>query len=162
MENPKRRLSQSTVNFWCWLFPISYIIHIGEEYWGGEGYPAYLLRLRGVYLSTTRFFIAQATGLILMTVGILIARRLNFIADMLVVLGGAVLVNGVTHILTAFQHGYGPGLISSIFVWSPLGIATLFLFKGKIRELRYWIAVAFGLGINAAIAVFTMRGGRIV
>ena len=44
---------------WSWLFPLSYLIHIAEEYWGGEGYPAYLLRLRGVHMSTARFLAAQ-------------------------------------------------------------------------------------------------------
>src|SRR4051812_11903662 len=33
-----------------WIFPITYLIHIVEELWGGEGYPAYIHRLRGVQL----------------------------------------------------------------------------------------------------------------
>jgi hypothetical protein len=81
---------------------------------------------------------------------------------MLVILGGTVLVNGITHTIMAFQHGYGPGLVSSVFVWSPLGIATLVLFKGRITEFRYWASVAIGVGINGAVAIFTMRGGRVI
>jgi hypothetical protein len=64
---------------WSWLFPLSYLIHIAEEYWGGEGYPAYLLRLRGVHMSTARFLAAQSVGFILVTVGVFLARRLKFL-----------------------------------------------------------------------------------
>src|SRR5882672_11722646 len=82
--------------FWSWLFPLSYLIHIAEEYWGGEGYPAYILRLRGVHMSTTRFLVAQGVGVVLVTIGVILARRFNFPQMMLIILGSIVLVNGIT------------------------------------------------------------------
>ncbi|MDQ3172961.1 MAG: hypothetical protein M3Q91_04515 [Acidobacteriota bacterium] len=42
---------------------VTYLLHIAEEYWGGEGYSAYLLKLRGVQLSPTRFLVVQAIGI---------------------------------------------------------------------------------------------------
>ncbi|HET6668633.1 MAG TPA: hypothetical protein VFH15_00245, partial [Pyrinomonadaceae bacterium] len=51
--------SASSVVLWSWLFPLTYIIHIGEEFYGGEGYPAYLKRLRGVDMSPTKFLVGQ-------------------------------------------------------------------------------------------------------
>src|ERR1700704_5689216 len=101
--------------FWSWLFPLSYLIHIAEEYWGGEGYPAYILRLRGVHMSTPRFLAAQSVGLILVTIGVIMARRLKFLPMMLVILGALVAGNALTHTVTAVSIlSYGPGLISSI------------------------------------------------
>ncbi len=150
--------------FWSWLFPISYLIHIAEEYWGGEGYPAYLLRLRGVHMSTGRFLMAQSVGLILVTIGVILARRLKFLPMMLVILGTIVAVNSLTHIVTALSIlEYGPGLVSSIFVWGPLGIVTLIRFKRALNDQRqYWIAIAIGVGVNVVVGILAMRGGKVV
>lgn len=148
---------------WSWLFPLSYVIHITEEYWGGEGYPAYLLRLRGVHMSPARFLAAQSVGLILVTLGVVLARRLKFLPMMLVILGTMVAGNALTHTVTALSTlQYGPGLFSSIFVWGPLGIATMIRFKRAIDDQRqYWIAIAIGVAINVVIGILTMRGGRV-
>jgi Protein of unknown function with HXXEE motif len=162
MKNVKEHLSDTSIDFWSWLFPVTYLMHIAEEYWGGEGYPAYLLRLRGVHLSPTRFLIAQSIGVVLVLVGIYLSRRFNFLNMYLVILGAVVLVNGLTHTFTSFLNlSYGPGLITSILIWMPLGIATLVRFKGSLSDRRYWLAVLIGLGINGVVAVFALKGGRI-
>jgi dolichyl-phosphate-mannose--protein O-mannosyl transferase len=155
--------STDTVNFWLWVFPITYLIHIAEEYWGGEGYPAYILRLRGVHMSTARFLVAQGVGVVLVTVGVILARRFNFPQMMLIILGSIVLVNGITHTVTALSiMSYGPGLWSSIFIWMPLGIFTLLRFRNAVSSKRYWIAIAIGVGVNVVVGILTMRGGRVV
>ena len=148
---------------WSWLFPLSYLIHIAEEYWGGEGYPAYLLRLRGVHMSTGRFLAAQSVGFILVTIGIILAQKLKFLPMILVVLGALVAGNALTHVVTALSIlEYGPGLWSSIFVWGPLGIATMIRYKNAIDEQwQYWLAIAIGVAINVVVGVLAMRGGRI-
>jgi hypothetical protein len=155
--------SAAAINFWSWMFPITYLIHIAEEYWGGEGYPAYILRLRGVHMSTTRFLVAQGIGFVLVTIGVILARRFNFPQMMLVILGTIVLVNGITHSVTALSiMSYGPGLWSSIFVWMPLGIFTLMRFRKGVTTKKYWIAIAVGVGVNVVVGILTMRGGRVV
>ncbi|HEY2971327.1 MAG TPA: HXXEE domain-containing protein [Pyrinomonadaceae bacterium] len=154
--------SAAAINFWLWVFPITYLIHIAEEYWGGEGYPAYILRLRGVHMSTTRFLVAQSLGVVLVTIGVILARRFNFPQMMLIILGAIVLVNGITHSVTALSIlRYGPGLWSSIFIWIPLGIFTLLRFKNGVSGRKYWIAIAIGVGVNVVVGILTMRGGRI-
>ena len=155
--------SAAAINFWLWVFPITYLIHIAEEYWGGEGYPAYILRLRGVHMSTTRFLLAQGVGFVLVTIGVILARRFKFRQMMLVILGSIVLVNGITHTVTALSiMSYGPGLWSSIFVWMPLGIFTLVRFRKGVTNKKYWIGVAIGVGVNVVVGILTMRGGRVV
>jgi hypothetical protein len=155
--------SAAATNFWFWVFPITYLIHVAEEYWGGEGYPAYILRLRGVHMSTTRFVVAQGIGVGLVTIGVILARRFNFPQMMLVILGTIVLVNGITHTVTALSiMSYGPGLWSSIFIWMPLGIFTLLRFRKAVSMKKYWIAIAIGVGVNVVVGILTMRGGRVV
>ena len=154
--------SVPSATLWSWLFPLTYIIHIGEEFYGGEGYPAYLKRLRGVEMSSTKFLVGQAIGLALIVVGILIARRLGFPRQLLVILGTVVLINGLSHLVTSsYYREYGPGLISGVLIWIPFGLATLIRFRNSMRTSRYWLYLGIGVGINAAIAVITLKGGKV-
>ena len=154
-------LSNISTTFWSWLFPITYLLHIAEEYCGGEGYSAYLLRLRGIQLSQTRFLLVQAVGLVLMIVGIILARRLKFANLLSVILGAVVLVNALTHtILSLAYTEYVPGLITSILLWIPLGLATLVHFRRTMLEARYWLGVALGIGINGIIELVTSKAGQ--
>jgi len=115
-------------------------------------------------MSTTRFLAAQSAGFILVTIGVILARRLKFLPMMLVILGALVAGNALTHTVTALSIlEYGPGLWSSIFVWGPLGIATIIRYKSAIDDQRqYWIAIAIGIGINVVVGILAMRGGRVV
>lgn len=148
---------------WLALFPLTYVIHFAEEYWGGEGYSAYLLRLRGVHLSPIRFVAFQALGFVLFVAGGVISRQCHFPEFMIVILGALVLSNGITHTVTAFwDGGYGPGLLSSMLLWIPLGALTLALMFGRISHSRLALATAIGFAINGIVALVAMRGGRLV
>ena len=151
----------SVIALWLWLFPATYVIHIAEEYWGGEGYVAYLYRLRGVHMTGKRFLILQSLGFMWMTSLVILSQVFNFREFTLAMLGTVTLLNGITHSLTAISHrGYGPGLVSCVLTWIPLGLVTLILVFSRMALLPYCIAVACGFAIIAFIAIFTMRGGR--
>ncbi|MEO7970049.1 MAG: HXXEE domain-containing protein [bacterium] len=151
------------VDLCSWLFPLTYLIHVAEEYWWGEGYPAYILRVRGVHLSTTRFMVAQTLGTALMAAGIMLARRFNFPHMMVIIMSSTVLVNGLTHTMTSLSSGvYGPGVLSSAFIWIPLSIFCLVQFKRNLSSKRYLIGAVIGLGVNVLVFIITMRGARLV
>jgi hypothetical protein len=151
------------VDLCLWLFPLTYLVHIAEEYWGGEGYAAYILRVRGVHLSTTRFVLAQTLGTVLMAGGIMLARRFNFSYLVVIIMASIVLVNGLTHTMTSLSNRvYGPGVVSSAFIWIPLGIFCLIYFKKDVSRKRYLVGAAIGLGVNVLVFIITMRGARLV
>ena len=157
-----RRLSPAAIQLWAWLFPVTYLFHIAEEYWMGGGYSEYLYRLRGVHFSNSRFLVSQAVGVVLIVAGVLIARQLRFLQIMIVILGSIVLVNALSHIITGTAYlSYNPGLLSSLFMWLPLGAATLIRFYPLVKRRKYWMAVAIGFAINVVIAIFTLKGGRL-
>jgi hypothetical protein len=150
------------IDFWSWLFPLTYLIHIAEEYWGGEGYPAYILRVRGVHLSSARFLVVQIIGAVLMAAGVYLARRFNFAHMMAIIMAAIVLGNALTHAVTSMSNGgYGPGLWSSLFVWIPLAIFVLIRFRNDISKQRYILALVIGAGVNVLVYVITMRGARL-
>ena len=147
---------------WLWLFPVTYLIHLAEEYWGGEGYSAYLFRLRGVHLSPTRFLAFQWLGVALIVAGVIISQQFKFPRFMLCLLGALVLSNGITHTVTALRHGgYGPGLVSSMLIWIPLGLVTLFRLLGQMSSVRYVVAMTIGFATNGIVALIALRGGRL-
>ena len=157
--NETQPLIPTTV--WLALFPLTYLLHFAEEYWGGEGYPAYLLRLRGVELSTTRFVTLELVGLGLLVIGVVLARQLKFPEFMIVLLAGVVTANGISHTATAIWDGhYGPGLITSAAVWLPLGIFSLIYMFGRVSHTRFAIASAIGFGIQGVVALIALRSGR--
>jgi len=161
LKNYERPLG--LIDLWSWFFPLTYLIHVAEEYWGGEGYPAYILRVRSVQLSSTRFLMAQALGIVLMAAGIMLARRFNFPHLMIIIMATTVLVNGLTHTVTSLSNGvYGPGALTSALVWIPLGIFVLVRFRQNLSRKRYLIGVAIGLGVNVLVFLITMRGARLV
>ena len=104
--------SDTALTLWCWIFPLTYLLHIAEEYYVGGGYAAYLVRLRGLQISTSLFLAAQGVGMILMIAGIFLARRFNFRNTLIVILGAVVLVNGITHLVMTLRLGLDLALTS--------------------------------------------------
>ena len=146
--------SHTSSRFWIWVFPITFLIHIAEEYFGGEGYSGYLLRLRGITLSPHRFLVGQAIAFALMIVGIILAKQLKFLNCMIVILGAVVLVNALTHCVQTVAHGqYVPGLVTAIILWLPLGMITLLRFKSQMRASSYWICLALGVTIISSVEI---------
>jgi len=163
METSPGKMSDRSIHLWSWIFPVTYLIHIAEEYWGGEGYSAYIFRVRGVHMTPLRFLAAQSIGFFLVTLAVILARQLSFPQTMLLILGTIVLINGLTHSFTSLTtHGYGPGLYSSVFIWIPLGLITLLGFKRGVSRKRYWLCIGIGIVVNVLIVVITRIGGRLV
>lgn len=153
----------SSATIWLAIFPVSYLIHFAEEYWGGEGYPAYLLRLRGVHLSEKRFVALQMLGFVLFVSAGVISTVLKFPQLMTAILSAFVLSNGLSHTMTAIRDGrYGPGLFTSALLWIPVGAASLILMLARISFARFTLAVLIGFAINGVIALVTLRGGRLM
>jgi hypothetical protein len=147
---------------WLALFPLTYLLHFAEEYWCDEGYPAYLRRLRGIEISETRFVVFEMLGLVLIVIGVVVSLQFGFPEFMIVLLGGVVLANGLSHTATAiWAGGYGPGLVISAVVWLPLGIVSLVMMFGRMPNIRFAIAASIGIAINVAVGVIAMRGGKI-
>lgn len=149
-------------DLWLALFPTSYIIHFVEEFWGGEGYPAYLYRLRGVSMTNRRFVVLQALGFASFIIACIVSLSFQFPQLMISILSGFVICNGVSHTITAiFDRKYGPGLMASLLLWIPVGVISIYFLIGQMSNLRLIVGVVIGLAINGAIALFTIRGGKI-
>jgi len=155
--------SDTPFMIWLALFPLTYLIHITEEYFGGEGYSTYLFKNYGVELSPSRFLVLQSLGLLLMTAGLLLAVRFKFPRTMLAIVAAVVISNAAIHATRSITGArYEPGLVSAIGLWLPLGLVTLYEASGGMTAVRFSLATLVGLAISGLVEVITSRGGKLV
>jgi hypothetical protein len=138
------------------LYPLTYVLHLAEELWGGEGFPAWVARVAGSPMPEHRFLLLNAIGLALMIAGVRLARRRGRgVGWIPIALAGIVLLNALAHIAaTILVGGYSPGLFSALLLWMPLGIETLRRHRHdtSARDWRIGLAVSIA-GHAAAIAL---------
>jgi hypothetical protein len=152
----------ATDALWPWLFPLTYLLHIAEEYWGGGGYTAYLSKTKGVAFSSMRFLLMTGFGWLLMIAGIPVAQRFGFPQLSMVILGTVFLVNGVSHTVSSVVTArYNPGLITGILIWIPLGLVTLVQLRERMSAARYLTAILIGVGIQAVVSLLSLKGGKL-
>ena len=155
--------SDSWLIFLLILFPVTYLAHIAEEYWGGGGYSSYLMRSHFVELSPARFLVLQSLGMVLMLIGFLISIPLRFPLTMLTIIATVILVNGLVHSARSFfEWDYTPGLVTAVLLWIPLGAISLVNTWNNMRVGRFFFAFAVGCAISLLIEVIAMRGGRVL
>jgi hypothetical protein len=141
----------STFANWAWLFPLTYVLHIAEEYWGGESFPRWISRVADVHLAANDFLILNGIGLALMTAGILLVSRWAVWRWTLTAFGGVVLLNGASHaIASIITRSYSPGLVTGLLCWVPLGVITL------RHEWRNAARPTFRTGTLSAIGLHTL------
>lgn len=146
------RNSEKSRALFAWLFPIIYLIHIGEEYSIAGGFYAYISKTPGVNMTATRFLILSSFGWLLIIVGILIARRLRFSSWLFVYLGVVSIANAITHINLYLKDGnYNPGLATGTLLFLPLGGAAILLMGKKVSWPKFLLAAATGISTNNVI-----------
>lgn len=153
--------SDKTITLLLWLVPATYLIHIAEEYWGGEGFPAYIARTRGVTLAPSRFLLMNGIGWALMVIGVVLAHKYGFTNWLMVCFGMIVLGNGVSHTMNSLlTREYNPGLVSGLLIWIPLGLLSLIYVKRRMGGRKYWVALSIGIGILIVVALLALSGGN--
>ena len=162
MQNYLNYFSDTWLIFSLALFPLTYLAHIAEEYWGGGGYSDYLLRTHFVEMTPPRFLALQGLGLFLMLVGAFVSIPLRFPLTMLAILATIAFTNALVHIARSFfERNYTPGLFTAVLLWLPLGALTLVLVWTRMNAQRFFFAVIAGSAISLLVEVIAMRGGRL-
>ena len=135
-----------------WLFPLSFALHIGEEWFGG--FPEWTARVAGSELPRAAFLGINAMAMLAM----LIAVRATVAAEkngwMGIAIATILVVNGVAHVLGSLITGsYSPGLITGVVLYLPL--AQLALMRAWVQAPRemFTRGVMAGLVAHALVVV---------
>lgn len=105
-----------------WLFPITYAVHLLEEYFCGGGFPGWAQRALGVQLSNGEFVAWNAFAFASILAGALLVSRHARFGFIEIAIAIAVLANATAHVIGSLvTWTYSPGLITGVSLWTPLG-----------------------------------------
>jgi hypothetical protein len=139
-----------------WLFPVTYLLHLCEEYWGGEGFPAWISQLADVSLTRQEFVIMNSVGFVLMTIGAVLIAKNNW-RWLLTAFGGIVLLNGALHLVSSVvTWSYSPGLISGVLCWLPLGGLTIYRQSQQAARRSFTIGIVLALVLHGLVTLLAL------
>ena len=154
MAASSAELPTSPRPWWLLLLPLSYLLHLAEEWWGGEGFAAWTARALGSPVSTTRFLILNSIVwpvFALLTVAAILRPRLAWFPT---TFATVVLINAGLHVLGSLAtSSYSPGLVTGVLLYLPVGIAALSQGRRVVTPRAFQMALLFGVLIHAAVAV---------
>lgn len=131
-----------------WMFVLTSLIHVGEEYFFPGGFIHGIQRLNPRYAAafTVPFAVIVNSAFVLLVIaGALIGERsLVFSLSIAALL----LINGIVHLAaTLITNHYQPGVISGLLLYLPLSITAFFLYFSSGRIDISGILVAGLLGL---------------
>ncbi len=139
-----------------WLFPLTYFLHLCEEYLGGEGFPAWISRLADVSFTRQEFVILNGVGFVLMTIGAVLIAQNNW-RWLLTAFGGIVWLNGALHLVfSVVTWSYSPGLISGVLCWLPLGALTMYRQWQQATRRSFAIGAVLALGLHGLVSFLAL------
>lgn len=155
MNTPQQTETRS-LGHWVWLFPLTYLLHLGEEYGGGEGFPAWLSRVAGAQLSVREFLVLNAIAFVVMSVGVYLLRKHTW-RWLLVGLSGTVLINSQLHLFgSVLTRSYSPGLISGLLCWLPLGVWTLRQQWSQMPRRMFGLGLGIAFGLHVIVSLLAL------
>jgi hypothetical protein len=154
MMSADTQLGQDRRPWWLLLLPISYLFHLAEEWWGGEGFVAWTALAVGSPVSPTRFIVLNSIVwplFLSLTVAAILRPKLAWFPA---VFATVVLVNAGLHILGSLVTStYSPGLVTGILLYLPVGTAALLFSRRHATPSAFRRAVLLGVLVHAVVAV---------
>jgi Protein of unknown function with HXXEE motif len=146
-------------HFWFLLFPLTYFIHVIEEYFGGSAATRKGNKVDGTNVSPAQFVLFNGFGIVLMLIGFFIARTDGFLHWLTVMLGTLVLVNALSHAYaTISRRKYNPGFVSGVLLWAPLGIYTLYRLAQFMPAKRFVVPMLVAFAIQLTVSLISRNG----
>jgi uncharacterized protein with HXXEE motif len=149
----------SKPGLWIWLFPVTYVLHITEEYFAGGGIAKWMAGAGGKSMSDTKFLMLTAAGFALIGAGMLLVRGRRSYWWILITLSTVFLTNVLSHTLyTLLMHSYSPGLVTAWLLWAPLGTFTFLQMTPVFKPKTFWLSIVIGTGIHGIVSILAIRG----
>ncbi len=142
-----------------WLFPVTYLLHAGEEYFCGETFPAWISRIGSVRFTASAFLWLNGVALAVMIVAVWLAKRREEARWLCATLGTVTSINGLAHAAGSLVTGsYSPGLCTGLALWLPLGLWTLRCSWSALRRAEFVAGVVLGVLVHAFVSGFVLLG----
>lgn len=145
--------------WWIWLFPLTYVLHVSEEYFGGEGFTRWMAQGGGKAMSDTKFIALTSIGFLLVGAGMMLVRARRSMWWILLTLSTVFLINTLSHTAyTLLMHSYSPGLVTAWLLWAPLGTFVFFRLYSVFKPKTFWLSVLIGTAIHLVVSLLAIAG----
>jgi len=135
----------------AWLFPLSYVAHILEEWLVGERFYFWVRRITGRTMSPRAFFVINGIFLAAMTGAVWLVQTRQAVW-LIPTLGLVIGLNGLGHILgAAATRTYSPGLVTGALLWMPLGWVAVMSSTLWLTPSSWWLGAFAGVFITALV-----------
>ena len=152
MKQNRQAKPEFFVGMWILLFPVTFLAHIAEEYWGG--FAAVFAEFTGVAVSDTAFLAANALFWVAMCGAVILVLKQPSRASLIVALATVVTINASLHISAVFiWREYSPGVVTGVLLWLPLGVITLARGHRLVPLDRYRLGVNIGVAAHILVPV---------
>jgi hypothetical protein len=142
---------------WPLLFPLTYLVHIVEEYLGG--FPAWSSRYLGFRMSVPAFLAINEFAWLGMACAAIAATVAAPARWLVIPLATVTAVNGSGHlVMSGITRTYSPGAVSGTLLWLPLGVVTLVRSYRTVSRGVFWGGVALGLALHALVIGIARAG----
>lgn len=154
-------MNQSTgihPRYLVWLLPLTYSMHIVEEYFAGGGLPEWFSQVFNATISNNDFIIINAIALSAVIIFAFVYQFFKQYNVLFLALVTLFFVNGIIHFLSSvFSMTYSPGTITGLILYIPMGI---FLFKRILPLLSYnqrVTGISIGIFIHIIVAIIAFN-----
>lgn len=149
-DKPSTAIARVLPRYWPLLFPLTYLVHLTEEYWGG--FPLWSARYLGFRLTSEGFLQLNLIAWGIMFGASVLATLFTARSWLIMPFAGITFINACAHgIASIVTSSYSPGLISGLSLWLPLGTITLFRFYQKAPRHVFWIGIGVGIFLHALV-----------
>ena len=142
--------AESKNRFLVWLLPSAYVVHIIEEFYGGEGLPMWLSHFINANISNLDFILINSVAL---SIVVLFSFYYSFYKQnnlLFLALISLFFINGIVHLAASiYSNTYSPGSVSGVLLYLPIGV---FIFK-KLKPLLTFSERAAGIGLGFLIHI---------
>lgn len=145
------------VGRWVWLFPLTYCLHVGEEYWGGESFYRWASRLLAIEFTAREFLALNGAAMAVMCLCLALAWSRRSLQWLVVTFAFVVSFNGFAHtIASVATRSYSPGLVSGVLVWVPLGAYAMRRAYQSLPRRQFRVGLAVGVLAHAAVTLIAI------
>lgn len=135
---------------WAWLYPLTFLIHMIEEYLGG--FYTWASQKQGIQFTETDFLILISLAMLLISIAAGLISRSTRMDWLLVCLALVILLNVVSHSIDSMvTQSYSPGLVSGLVLWLPLGVLTLWRGFPMVSVRSRWSGVLVGIFVYLVV-----------
>jgi hypothetical protein len=143
----------------AWLLPLSYALHLLEEWFGG--FRDWIAMFAGSPLPATAFIVINAIAMVLMIAATWASTTRTGYSWAGIAVATVLVVNALAHAFgTLVTSSYSPGLVTALLLYLPLAGLVLLRASSRADRAAFRTGVVTGFAIHALVFLVAFLSTR--